>query len=407
MQTATYGSERKRTGQEAADALKDYQGQAKQVGEHLAHIEASAENSIWEHAVMAHTEVERLANEFGDIRTKEAIYEDVSKTSKLGHHSIKKRSLTVSWLFDSHMEHVAVKPVSAHTNIAEIVNSGLNDDLKQELVTKVYTNDRKHPEAPFTQQAIRAMIKDLKPSTGAPDWERGTDNWSFADFDPRFGHDGYHGRLPGQVALNLVKRWLPPGGHLLSAMCGSGTVMDAAKHLKMTKEIRGFDIHVSERAAERHNDAGDSRITKFDATRAGWEKSVPKGWKSDMTVVTPPDFNFFRQSMTDEETDLGNIIDPMRWLAAWEAIAHGIMSVTAQGGIVAVVTRNTAEFEDGTPVPDMEYEVVRRLHEVGVEMFVARAAVRVARAAPKSDASEGKPWLVPEVRHVNVYRLGA
>lgn len=396
---------KKRSRAEMTEALAEYKVKAAKVSDTLRKLENKSEDSLWEHATIAASESESLESEYGDLKSKEAIYADIAVGTKWGPASIKKHVLCIGALSRAKLEEIAIRPESGFNQICDVmVSSGLGWDDKTELALLVYKHDKSHPDAPYTMQQVREMIADRKPSKGdKEDWERSTDYWGFKDFDPRFGHDGYIGRLPGQAALNAMKRWLPPGGSVLSAMCGSGTVLDAAKYLKITKEYRGFDLTPSERSIKIHNKEVE-RVVQFDATKDDWRKAVPRDWKADFLIVTPPDFNFFVQAMSVEPTDLGNIIDIEQWLAAWEAIISGAVSVMSSGGVICVVTKSTSQFDNETPVHDLEYELVKMLHERGVEQFLARAVVRIAKAAPKAESNDGKPYLIPEVRHLNVFR---
>lgn len=396
------GKERSKAETDAA--LKDYLDQARLVRAELRMLENTSESSLWQHAVLAKSEVERLENQFGDIRPREQIYIDIAEGLKWGPKTIKKQLITVEWLWRAGIEEVAADPHSGFTQIADVVHCSLNNDVKQELIHHVYTHDKKEPDEAYTVQAVREMIALRKPRQEIEEWERGTDFWGFNDFDERFGHDGYPGRIPGQAVLNLIKRWLPPGGNFLNAMCGSGTALDAVAWMKMTKEYQGFDIAVSARAVEKHNTPTRERITQFDATRPDWRLAVPKGWTADLLLITPPDFSFNVHVLSTEPTELGNFIDPNEWVAAFEGIVRGALSVLAPNGVLAITTKSTAEFDNGTPVPDLEFEILRILHEAGFEMFLGRSVIRVKKASPRVDGNDGKPFLIPEIRHMHVYR---
>lgn len=385
-------------------AKKQYEDDLKAVQTKLKALCQAGQRATWDFAVLAQSESERLTDAYGDIATKERVYQDLSIGSEEAPNTFKKRVVVVEWLQSSSLEEVYARPVSGFSKMKAIVceAGGLDDDQKKELAVEVYKHDKAHPEAPFTVQDVKAMIKDRTPvSEKDEEWKRPTDYWAFSDYDERMGHEGYPGRLPGQAVMNILWRWLPPGGNFLAAMCGSGTALDAAKFMKITKEYRGFDLVLSERLQKRHGD----RVVTFDGTKSDWRKSVPDGWKADLVLLTPPYFSFVAHSMTQDATDMGNLVKPDEYLESWNAVAAGVTSVLEPGGILAVVTRNSAEFDNPTPIPDFEHEIVNILYGSGAaDSFLARPVVRLGKFKVKDPNNEGKPWLIPEVLTIHVFR---
>lgn len=388
-------------------AIEDYKKEVTRTRKKLLDIGKVGEQSKWEFASIAHMEVDRLANEYGDVLppgekpSKEKLYEDISHGTEYARDTFKKAVIVIQWLQDSSLEEVYAKPISCFSKMKAIVKSGLDEDTKKEIAVKVYKYDKTHPDAPYTCQDVDAMIAAAKPGNEKSEpWQRATDRWSFSDHDPRFGHEGFPQRLPGQAVQNLIWRWLPPGGTFFNAMCGSGTALDAAKAMKV-KDYRGIDITLSERLQKRHGD----RVVAADATKTDWRSFVPKDWRADLLLLTPPYFSFVPAGTSAEGTNLGNMNKPDEYLASFEAILAGARSIMEPGGVFALVTRSTSEFDNPTPVPDIEHEICGMAYASGIaDSFLARATVNLNKFKIKDPGNEGKPYLIPEVLHVHVFR---
>ena len=55
--------------------------------------------------------------------------------------------------------------------------------------------------------------------------------WNYANCDPRFGRDGYPGRIPGQAIVNLLLWLTKPFDVVVDPMAGGGTTIDVCKYL--------------------------------------------------------------------------------------------------------------------------------------------------------------------------------
>ena len=377
----------------------------------LIEIAKAGDNSCWKHAVMAAKEVGRLSAEYNDIRTKQEVYIDLAEGHPWGAKTIKKGAVCVANLNEADCTEVAEDPRSGFTQISDIVHSSIPTDPKFGLVREVYKHDKAHPDSPYTVQAVRAKIAELlDKDPSVKDWHRETDYWEFPDHDPRFGSDGFPGRIPGQAVLNILDRWLPAGGVFLNAMCGSGTALDAAKYLKTTQKYYGFDLTPGERALKKH---GAERVFTFDAVDnvGHWNQiGIPEDEPVDLLLITPPHFTFGKgTARSGKATDLGNLSKPEDYLAVWNNILTGARSVLRPSGVIAVVTKATSEFDDGTPVPDIEGEIIKAMAAHGLDdMFLGRPVIRVRKEGhPKSTGKDRKPFLIPEIQTIHIYRVSS
>lgn len=99
------------------------------------------------------------------------------------------------------------------------------------------------------EKSIDAAYKSLRvlmPREGdeegieIPDFIQFTTSWRFAENDPRFGIP-YPGRIPGQIAGNVIYYFTEPGDLVIDPMAGGGSTLDVAEFLK--RDCRGFDLH--------------------------------------------------------------------------------------------------------------------------------------------------------------------
>ncbi len=71
--------------------------------------------------------------------------------------------------------------------------------------------------------------------------------------------------------------------------------------------------------------------------------------------------------------------------------------------------QDVGTFEDGTPVPDIEGEIIKAMAAHNLDdMFLGRPVIRVRKEAKaKSTGKDRKPYLIPEVQKIHIYRVSA
>jgi hypothetical protein len=124
-------------------------------------------------------------------------------------------------------------------------------------------------EHKLTTRELRAAIK------GAEDlpWLRYTDVWNFSQCDDRFGLKDYPGRIPGQIAQNVLYYYTKPGDFIIDPMAGGGTTLDVCIKCETVKRgCLAFDIKPARL---------DS--IKVDATQP-WLTNKP----ADLIFIDPP-----------------------------------------------------------------------------------------------------------------------
>lgn len=367
----------------------------------IVDIATKTESLAWQHAVKVHYAIEELSRDFPS-RPKNDHYIRLSRGHTWAPGTIKKAGNTIRKLFEMRLEEVAITPSSGFSQVADVLHSKLSNDDKESLLRRIYKHDKDQPDHPYTVEQVRGMIKELLPTDEEnPAWLRATDFWEFDDCDPRFGHDGGIGRLPGQVFQNLIRRFGNGGGlRLVSAMCGTGTCLDvcAKDQNQVVAEYRGIDIYEHPGIRDDHG----ARFILGDVTQPdGWNHVCPPEW-ADMMIVTPPPHRHVASATTADKSNLGNVTDPDEYLSGLEvALSHAIHR-TANNGVVAVVLRQMGSYQNGTPVPNA-IRAVSEILEAQCNIFLASPVMRVAKMAPPGSDPE-QDWVQPEVHHILVYR---
>lgn len=162
----------------------------------------------------------------------------------------------------------------------------------------------------------------------APESRQHFDVWSFTKAD---GDSSYFGKLPPQVAENLLWLYTEPGQIVVDPFAGGGTVIDVAK--RMGRRVW---------ASDRKPSTPTLPIHEHDA-RSGWPREAPR--KADLVILDPPYWQQAKGRYSDDDADLGN--QPLEgFYAAWEMVAKAAMEHT---GRIAYIISPT-QLEDGTVV---------------------------------------------------------
>jgi ParB-like chromosome segregation protein Spo0J len=180
-------------------------------------------------------------------------------------------------------------------------------------------------------KAIRSLIREELPKTDIPDFIRFFNSWQFAENDPRFGMP-YPGRIPGQIAGNLIYYYTEPGDLIVDPMAGGGSTIDAALYLG--REALGLDLHPAR-----------PDIVRWDIS-SGFP---PEAEGAQLIFMDPPYWNMKDEGYGEGSSSHLSLDDFTNW---WFKVILSASRTVQLGGFVAVIMmsqyfRLPEEFNDG------------------------------------------------------------
>jgi DNA modification methylase len=155
--------------------------------------------------------------------------------------------------------------------------------------------------------------------------------WNFTQCDPRLGQD-HPGRIPGQIALNLLYYYTEQGELVVDPMAGGGSTIDAC--LVMGRRCRAYDINPVRKD-----------ILKWDL----YDGFPREAMGCDLIFLDPPYWNLQKGFYVKESVSEVSLEE---WLNFMERVIKESYKVVRKGGYVALITeamvdeRGTKEFYD-------------------------------------------------------------
>lgn len=168
-----------------------------------------------------------------------------------------------------------------------------------------------------------------------------TTMWDFETCDRSYGLP-YPGRLPGQVALNLLRMYTAVDDLVIDAFAGSGTVHDACA--ATSRRCLSFDLRPTRSFIARHDAA--RRFPLCDAV-------------AKLVIIDPPYWDMLRGKYTDSAEDLSRV-GLKRFMAVMEDLAAECSRMLVRNGFAAVILSSKHNPRDGfVDIPFMAYEIFR------------------------------------------------
>ena len=132
-------------------------------------------------------------------------------------------------------EAVGMKP-SSFVKTKEVYEVAKTNENAKAIMAKL---DAGTISVDAAHKAVRTLISPPKVHEDRPEFIRVYNSWVFGENDPRFGIP-HPGRVPGQIAGNLIYYYTQPGDLVVDPMAGGGSTLDVAKF--MGRESLGYDV---------------------------------------------------------------------------------------------------------------------------------------------------------------------
>ena len=165
--------------------------------------------------------------------------------------------------------------------------------------------------------------------------------WDYPNCDPHYGFR-YPGRLPGQVALNLLRLYTSVNDLVVDVFAGSGTVHDACA--ATGRRCLSYDLRPSRAEIVQHDAARDFPMSDHVAK---------------LVVIDPPYWDMLRDKYTRSPCDLSRVtlID---FMIVMQHLAKECDRMLAEDGFAAIILSSKHNPRDGfLDLPFMVYEIFR------------------------------------------------
>jgi len=156
-------------------------------------------------------------------------------------------------------------------------------------------------------------------------------DWNFSKCDSRLGQE-HPGRIPGQIALNVLYYYTDQNDLVVDPMAGGGSTIDAC--LIMGRRCRAYDIEP----------------TRSDVIKNDIRDGIPiKDSKADLVFLDPPYWRLMRDEYSDESSSAGTVEE-------WKEFIGEVLvesdRIAKSGGHIALVIepffdeQETGKFQD-------------------------------------------------------------
>lgn len=180
--------------------------------------------------------------------------------------------------------------------------------------------DRGEVSIDAAYNSLRALLKDEENGEGSkpaiPDMVKFYNSWQFSENDPRFGIP-HPGRIPGQIACNIIYYYTEPGDLVVDPMAGGGSTIDAAAYLE--RQCLAYDV------APRRPD-----IIQHDIS-----KGFPEEAKDcQLIFMDPPYWNMIDEGYTDGSASRKSLEGFIAW---YDSLLFNASRCVRVGGFVSVI----------------------------------------------------------------------
>lgn len=220
-----------------------------------------------------------------------------------------------------------------------------------------------------------------------------TNLWRVKSPDQKYGAI-YPGRLPGQIAYNILHHYSSPGDMCFFPFVGSGTEADVAKY--MGRKYFAWDLHYVEDVEKRHK-------SKYFVANSltPWQITEVIEEKADLVFADPPRFMWGNGTWEDADAEHKYNISNQavdEFVDSMELIGRNAYMALNNGGKFAILLRQPGFVN--IPNGDLTFELMQRFSQFE---FVNRLSISFPTTAYRPDekgkfANECMDLLVLEKR---------
>lgn len=304
-----------------------YQEFIKKVVDTINQKRGFIEKNLFEMAAFLKTQVDYGIRVFKKKR--EEIYEDISKLLP-PHIKLKPKTIEVYYQVQRFLEKLPSREKPRRlgfSTVGDIIQSKIPKEKKIILLKEA-------DDGAWTNETVRQKIKAIQydqreeKSKDYPNWLQTFNIWEFSECDPRFGKDGYPGRIPGQIVANLLWFLTEKEDLVVDPFGGSGTTLDVCN--AMHRKCLTYDISPSR-----------EDIKKWDITEGYPEEAKDV----QLLFLDPPYFQQKKGEYSADATNLANL-EIEEFHTQLLKIMKNSLEILKEGGYLAVIIGASQKEED-------------------------------------------------------------
>ena len=197
-------------------------------------------------------------------------------------------------------------------------------------------------------------------------WLRCGTLWHFSSCDARFGIQ-YPGRIPGQIAANVIHYFSEPGDLIVDLMAGGGSTLDAAKLLE--RPCLAYDLQPSRPDIRQHDAMA----------------KLPKEIKKVQIFFFDPPYGSIAKGFYGKGSNCLSQMGEEEFLEALSQIANRCRKVLMPDGYLAILVQNVHDWEKNTVFALVEkllsnhWKLARRIQVPITTQHISSSVMRWAK----------------------------
>ena len=177
--------------------------------------------------------------------------------------------------------------------------------------------------------------------------------WNFANCDPRLGQE-HPGRIPGQIAMNVLYYYTKQGDLVVDPMAGGGSTIDAC--LVMRRKCRAYDI-------KNEWEFKGAKYSRKDVIIQDLSDGFTDECKEcDLIFLDPPYWRLEREFYAKESVSKSSLGE---WRQFMRKVATDSYLTVKEGGYVALVIEAFLDEKVTGEFLDLPFECLRWFKDVG------------------------------------------